>query len=557
MFVSSVRRSGPAAAMSSRTRPAPVLLRSLLRGTRRARLEPDHRIASLFFDEAGDQRSAAEVAAVLRRALTELPPSRGMQVVAGEYFGLSGFPLDLTGERGLVVRLAATTGSRRDRHVSRSKASALVAETADRLEEQLLERPGHPQQLQPEEEPSGQLWVLAPPAIGRALTQSETARLLAAASECACDLVCRADWAPELFEAIYRWSERHTGQQRPDGAHRVEIRQEHRNAANAMLALSLWEIVHSKEQLDVVLADGPALGWFGLLPEGTGGRYAEHSKWGPMSSALDANEFVLLADDVLERRDEDGRSIDLLMDLLRAGRHQDLLSVDARETVLWALGYGLAAQGSWRVVEFARWYAVHEPRSLTTASLLSWAAHVASLHHHDGMAWRLCGSAERVLSSLSDVPEGKLSGLRWQISLVRSGCRVREADALAAGKQLSNATTALSESVLQLRMAETASQHFNASTSLSKRVTNDLRRAEILLVAARLRSAGRPLAGLSDELRQATQIVQTAEAIVSRAADAEFDDGDRAIFEARVDALKAALHALVRGLDDSPLTLMT
>ncbi len=494
---------------------------------------------------------------MLRRALAELPPSPDVEVVAAEYFGLSGFPLDLTGERGLVVRLATAAGSQSVRHVSRSKASALVAETADCLEEQLVERPGQPQQLQPEAEPSNRPWVLTPPAMDRALTQPETVQLLSAASECACDLVCRSDWAPHLFEAIYRWSERYADQRRPDGVLRVEIRQEHRNAANAMLALSLWEIVHSKEQIDAVLAGGPVLGWFGLLPEGTGGRYAEHSKWGPMSSALDANEFVLLADDVLERRDEDGRTIDLLMDLLRAGRHRELLSAHDRETVLWALGYGLAAQGSWRVVEFARWYAVHEPRSLTTVSLLSWAAHVASLHYHDGMAWRLCGSAERVLSSLRDVPEDKLSGLRWQISLVRSGCRVREADALAAGAQFPRAITALSESVLQLRAAETASQHFSASASLSKRVTNDLRRAEILLVAARLRNAGRPLAGFSDELRQATRIVQTAAAIVSQAAESEFDDGDRAIFEARVGLLKAALHALVRGLDDSPLALMT
>ena len=474
-------------------------------------------------------------------------------MVVCEFYGLTGFPSGLAGDRALVGRVRTPAAARRPKPASRSTVAALLSEATSKIDKQIESRPGPQRSIGPEKNPVTYDWVLRPPAIGRALSATELRAICLTAYEAAFDLVCRSEMSAPLHAALHRWAEVHAAKPSTPEPAGVKVRVEHRNACHAVLTLCLWEITHGAEQLAEALRGDPLVAWFGMDRTPTGGRIADHSRWGVMTAELSADEFVLLVDDVLEQRDNDGRAAELVLDLLHSGGHQQLLTPHDEETVLWSFGYGLAAAGSWHTIEFARWYTKSAPRSLTTASLLAWAAHVASLHRHDALAWRLCGAAERVAASLGNLEEGRRTALDWQVHLIRSGCRIREADRWVEQEYWVNATRSISESVKLLRGAVQASQHFANSTSWSRRISNDLRRAEILVVACRMRNAEHPAPGFEQETdRFSILLTQLRQAVDGAAAD-DLDSGDHAIFKERIGLLESYRDFL----DDSPPDLPT
>jgi hypothetical protein len=507
--------------------------------------------AGYVFRDGGEQRSIGELGTSLGLAVSRADLTDYEFFVASEFFGLNGFPPRLVGgDSGALVGGVATPSSRLSpTPAGRSTVAALIGTAVAKVATVLEPRPGPSRPIHPELDPASSAWVLAPTCLGRKLSAPEYRLLLESCLVASFDIVCRSEMSAEMYVALHRWGTLHLGINRPMGIESIKLRPERRNAANAAMAVTLWEVTHSENQLVRALRGQPIAGWVGVQRVATGGRILVHPKWGSMTSDLDEDQMLLLVGEVMEGRD-DGRAADLLFDAVLAGHHHEVFDADTAETVLWSFGRGLAASGSWRAVEFARWYQANEPVSLTTVSLVAWAAHVASLHRHDGLAWRLCAFAERILDALERVTDEHRAGFRWQVELVRSGCRVREADRWLASDFFGPSAKALEEAQLHLRLAVGASNRFGREPGYSKLITNGLRRTEILIVADRLRRAGRPLRGFRDERIEAHQLVSRMRKLLEQGR-AELDGDEIEVLERRLDLISAALSADA-DVDDSP-----
>lgn len=535
--------------------------RYVWRGTRRRVPVLESTVAGYFFC-SGEQKSLAEVAAALRISIADtIDLTESEFLIISEYFGLYAFPLDLSSSTvSLVDYVSSSSGALLEmRSASRSTITALRRSGLGKIGSVLRPKPGEPFHLQPEADPFDLSWVTSPPAAKRLLDDVEQARLFAAAHEAALDLVDRAPSANEIRVALNRWALRHLDADALVTEY-ARFRQEHRNCANAALALSLWEITHDSAQLDIALDGRSTIGWVGGTPRATGGRVVQHPKWGAMSSDADAVDMVLLAGEVLNDRDDELLAADLLTDLFIAGKHRSQLPADQADTIVHAVGYGLAARSSWRVVELAKWHAASELLTPTTVSLLGWAAHVASEHRYDALAWRLLNLCDRLSEQL--VRDGRINDMQrenssWLGSMVRSGCRYREATALTNNRKLSRAVSALTSSMSYLDRASVIESLIRGgrNSTISKQLTIDLRQVEILLVAAQLRELGHPLDTVSDELRMAQSVLSSIERKLEAAGD--INEVDRPIFEARLETLQIQLdnspHEEFSELNDSPL----
>lgn len=531
-------------------------LRYLWRGTRwrtgQERIVPAD-IAGYLIEADGTQRSIGEFGSELGRVAQESELDDTELLVLTEFFGLNGFPAGLSTGRDALVGMVAMPSS--PKPAGRSTVAKLLDRAVAKFAMTLAPRP-FPRDviLRPEPDPATRRWVLAPPALGRQLRASELADLLEAALYAAFDLIERSEMFGQVNAALHEWGQKHLGLNQPIGPI-PKLRPEHRHAANAVLAVTLWEIAHSKPQVNRALAGEPILGWVGVPRISTGGRLAIHPKYGPMMSGLDADELVLLTGEVMEGRDSTGRAADLVMDEVLAGRHRQLFDADTRNTVLRALGRGLAAAGSWRTIELARWYGEYEPLSLTTVSLVAWSAHVASLHRHDTLAWRLTSLAERlagVLHKQGQASPRHLAQVTYQVELIRSGCRVREADRWRGAENVRQATRGVIEATQRLQLTQTAAGQLGQHGHLSRSITIQLRLIEILLVTARLRDSGHPVDGFENERSNALRLAREIDRRLS-SSPADIDDDDFAILRRRLDLLLAALHADAHlDVDDSP-----
>lgn len=452
-----------------------------------------------------------------------------------EYYGLAGYPSRLAGADSLVGRVATPAAGRRPKPASRTTVANLLKSATEKVEAVVELPPDFVLPTGPEPDPMTRDWVRTPPAFGGKLHGSELSLLCRAAYESAFDLVCRSEHALQLEEALHRWAEVNAGSGRSTSPRaRARLEPERRNAAHAMLAIVLWDIVNDEQELAAALRGDVVVAWSGIERTAYGGRVAVHSRKGVVTSDLNRDEFILLAAEVMNGNDDDGRASDLLLDVVLADRAKELFDAKSANTVLWAIGYGLASVGSWRIVELGRWYHRHHRTSLTTVSLLSWSAHVASLHQNDGLAWRLASACERILGSLKSPPPRQEVGINWQLNMVRSGCRAREAERFQNHERWTDAFKALQEASYYLRRARQASQGAEGDSALSKHIGNALRQAEIMWIAYLLRCRRHPAPGFSNEAQLFLQATKAIARYIDEASNrVDFDRGDLEIFRDR------------------------
>lgn len=527
------------------TRALLETIRYLWRGTRwrpsAERVVPGS-VAGYVVRPTGEQRSLPEVASAVAAVVNELDLSDQELLVLGEYFGLSGYPRRLVGgPDALTGVLAAPSDRLSPRAASRSTVTDVTTSAVGKLAEALEVRVAAPHRLQPEREPSLEPWVRSPECLGRPLTPAEYSSLLSVAHELAFDLLVEAGVADEVRRALHLWARDRLGvcspEESPD-----RLRPEYRNAAHAVLATTLWELTRSRETLDPAVEDDAPTLWPGPLRLPTGGRVAVHPNHGAFGSNLNADQLVLLAGEVMEGRD-DGRGVSLILDHLLSAR-EPLHDADTSDTLVYALGRGLAAQNDWQVVELARWYQSVAPDSATLVTLVAWAANVASHHQHDGYAWRLCATAERLAESASP---GSSQGKLWQVELVRSGCRVREAARWSRTSNVTRASSALREAAAHLRRAEASTR----PASPTRWATEQLRQIEILLVAHDAFRQGAATLEVRHPLRDARAVADRLASVVERQTG-EIDVDDLSMLHER---LSRSVHAIeVAELDDSPPT---
>jgi hypothetical protein len=356
------------------------------------------------------------------------------------------------------------------------------------------------------------------------------------------DLIHRSDMFHGIRTAIHRWARRRLDLPLPDGL-LPKIRQEHRNAANAVLSITLWQIVNDKDQLEQAIASDPIFGFVGLQKFPTGGRVDIHPNYGPMASAdLTWDDIVLLVAEVSNGRDVDGRSADLLIDALLAGTWHEQFTPAQLDTLVWILGFGLGAEHDWRLLELTRWYVNHAQLTQSTLSLVGWSAHVASMHGHDNLAWRLTSLHERLSDRLATDRVGSdwnPAGPTYARELVRSGITVRAAERWRAEGNPSQAHRSVHDSIGYLKRAHDAIPLTTDEPArrLNKTITIQLRQVELLIVARRLRADGHPIDGIGNE--QAT--IEGTMDQVRRSLDdprCSLDEQDLGVFRGRLEDIQ-------------------
>jgi len=513
----------------------------LLNGTRRRSTDlcTDERVSGHVFKPDGPQRSVAEILPVLVEAVSQAELSDTELLVASESLGLAGLPAGLTGGSALPGRVATGGEGRRPKPAARTSITNMLASPRSKIEAAVPSAPGRSLQLHPEPDPATSEWVLSPPALGK---RADAATLLAvrrAAYEMSFDLGCRSDKAAGVEAALHDWAALHAGVE-VSAAGSVRYGPERRNSAHAVLAICLWDIVHDERKIEAAIRGDPSVSFSGYVPPSVGGRAARHSRWGAMTSGLGWEEFVFLVDDALEGRDAGGSGATLVVDELASGRHDELVAENSG--LVWSLGFGLAATGSWRVVELARWYVTRSLTDFTAASLLLWSAHVSSEHGHDGLAWRFASGAERVASRAHghNPNADRLATVRRNVGLVRAGCRVREAERwFASGEWPDRASTSLIEG---RRFLAAVADGASSPRSSHFQLGVGLRDAEIWLVAARMRHAGYPVGGFSEESVRLGRLVSHLEGQL--AAPSGVDERDLGIYRGRLAAMRTAIGEL-------------
>lgn len=494
--------------------------------------------------------SCGELADTLRRAAARADLEDRQLLVLADYFGFYGFPLDLASRSGGLVG-AVGRSSQDALAASRSSVASLLARAVEEVEAALPPRPATgPVLMVPEPDPIDHAWVRRPECAGRELSDREFVRLVDAAGLAAVGLVSRAGSVDRIESAIRSWSARHGTAGASSSEAAPLVRFEHRRSAFAALSVALWEITHDVQLLGQCVEGGRlwVANWVGLeSPPVRAGRVAVHPRWGASGLDLDAQELVLLAGEIFERRADD-RTVALVLDVLRSGRHRELLSSSEANTVVWAVARGLAAERSWRSIELARWFALDQPTSEETVALVAWAAHVASHHKFDTHAWRLADLAEQLMSQLHTAGRTSEEQFAYQVylvALVRSGCRVRDAErTLGCGRQV-KVLELLSDAIRCLQRARQgwldaggSDQHLPAAVVF--------RQIEVLLLAFDMRRAGHPAPGITGELQRASGAL---EYLRCRIAQVDTDDADSTLLERQ---LASTEQAIADRLDDSP-----
>lgn len=504
------------------------LLRHRLRGTRARSLT-----------EAGHSApSSGQLWSLLNAALSNSGIPQFDASVVRAFYGLSGYPADLTSSSsiGLVGDIgqsgSATPMSRSSLSARRKLAKELTISSL-------------PQEFQRDFETNAEPDPMMDRELHRMfakfrLDEDDVSKVLGAAMYSAFDWVDEARSAAALQSALAAWGHKNDTSIGITKS-RVSYRQEHRNAAKAVMSICLWRIVSDNELLETCRTGTPAAVWLALpdlaseLP-----LVAELASGARVDRDMDPVDLLKLVGDVHHQRDSSGRLAALATDMFRSGRARDLLGADEGPTI-WMLGYGLGGSGSWAVVELARWYACERPLDWRTISLLSWSAHVASLHLHDSLAWQMTTLAKRWAEDIHGDDGRRFQLKMFNIELIRAGCRVREADRLAAHAPV-RAAESLQRANQCLSLARDALVIANPDgTDAEVSLPLGLRRIEILVVAADLRELGRPVEGLNNERRRARRLLD--QAWVTFEERAGVDEGNDAMYEQRLRRLEEHLSS--------------
>ena len=402
------------------------------------------------------------------------------------FYGLSGYPADLVGLAGsALVGGVATGGS------TKAASRSAIAARRKLARELALENVDEPwkQDFAPRVETD----PLATPALRQRLENLDdfaVARVVEAGLAAAFDWTDEASSADALHAALIAWGRLHNVDVGVSESE-APYRQEHRNSANAVMSICLWQIVSHDELLQGVLNGSHIAAWLQLpdvspsLPLTTG-----LSDGSVVDLSMNAAELIRLVDDVHHLRDPSSGRAAIAVEMFRTGRAEALLGAE-EGAVIWMLGYGLGASDSWQIVELARWYARERERDWRTISLISWSAHVASMHLHDSLAWRLTSLAQRWALDLVDHDQQRLALMTFNSELIRSGCRVREADRLCE-LEPAQASRRLNEAKHHLGLARDALLNAtNNEADVEVSLPLGLRRIEVVLVSAVLHEFSR------------------------------------------------------------------
>jgi hypothetical protein len=531
-------------------------VRYLWRGSRRRTTTVPATTVDYVFDGDG-QRSLGEIRSLVHLQIIRAELKSSDLLAASEYFGLCGFPVDLVGSSTSLVGMMPRRLGRGP--AGRSTASTILNRAVEKIAATMEPRPGPAGLIaRPDVDP------LQRPEFVQRLPADvvERSSVLSVIHRLACDFVAQSSSAPQIRAALGAWAETNVVSfSAAPILGSAKVRAEHRNAARAALSVAMFEIL-ADENLLAAAADPvrSPLVWADLtVPSVIRG--AEHPKYGFLSGELTADELVLMAGEVFDRRDPDGKIAAAVLDHLHAGRHRELFDDDVAKTVVWALGRGLASTGSWRVIELARWYSANEGEDLTTVSLLAWSAHVASLHRHDTLTWQYASAAERLLDELHNstgVAPRHRDLVVFQIELIRSGCRLREADRMAesgdpagAGSLLREAHSRLEQARLAWQAAQTSKPSVASDPSPTGGLALALRMAEIYFVAGRMRQRDQPVDGFDREFSVCRRFIEDARSLLET--HRRDGDDDDVVLAERLDLLEAALSQEPgSGLDDSP-----
>lgn len=401
-------------------------LRYLWRGTRWSRGKErlvGNPVAGYLFGPRGRIRPFGEIheAVVLACRRADLDPME--RLVVSEYYGLVAFPTDLTsGPSPLLGRVRTSTGRQSD-FASRSAITSARKSGVGAIARVLDPAPIETDlPLIPVADP------LDDQSLRSRLSKGDDgldSAVLEACLYAAYDLTDRAVLAEDIRRALDWWRERWITGKPALMATRFSFAARH--AAFAALHVSLWNYRVSGNRSDTSDAPAPVVLWAPTaIDSPRAGRVIATERWGVIDQVdLTAADLVCLCGLIFNGEDADGTAADFVIPILAHPDTGPALNRPTHELLVWSVARHLASRGDWRAMELMMAVATSDPPPRDIAEFLAWAAHVASMFHHEALAWRLANQADRLIEQ-----QPGRAPTRRIVLQVRSGILVRSADAL-------------------------------------------------------------------------------------------------------------------------------
>jgi len=499
-------------------------------------------VAGYLFTPQGAMRPFGQIheAVVLAYRRADLQPIE--RLVVSEYFGLVAFPTDLANGPNPLLGRVRTSTSRQSDFASRS-AIAAARNSGVTAIARVLEptRTNSPMPLAPIGDP------LHDEALRRRLGMEEGLNImvLEGCLYAAYDLTDRAAKNEEIRRALDAWKAQWITDTRVPAESHVSFAARH--AAFAALHVALWSSGTPGARTRTEEAPAPVVVWPPTaIDSPKAGRVIETERWGVIDQAdLTAADLVCLCGLIFNDEDETGSAVDFVIPILA---HPDVAPPINRRTyelLVWAVIRYLASRGDWRAMELVMAVAASERRPTDIALFLAWAAHVASMFHHEALAWRLANQADRLIDQR---PEQRRTTGRIVLQ-VRSGICVRAADVLLDFDPKRGAAE-LRRSMHYIQQARLLGRTSPRAGAVTVELPVDLRLVEVLLVAHRYRSRGNET-GIGEAV--SVEFIKAAISDAKRkvAGDIDPNDDDFTVLMARIKLLEDAIA--VAELDDSAL----
>lgn len=520
-------------------------IRYLWRGTRWAKGKEryvEEAVAGYIHQSDGTMRPFGELHQAVVDAYLRADLDPISRLVISEYYGLVAFPSDLASGPNPLLGRVRTSTNRQSAVASRSAISAARKSGVEAMAAALTPRPlGLAAPLVPLGDP------LEDERLRKRLDLDgdPDEALLEACVYAAFDLTDRSSMGEEIRRAVEDWKRRWLGG--PEPAVKLSVPFAAQRAAFAALHLALWDLGPLAARRDSRDPPAPIVLWPpSAIDSPKPGRVIATERWGVIDQVdLTREDLICLVGLVFNDQDPDGAAADFVIPILAHPEAAPPVNKRTYDLLVWGVIRFLASRGDWRAMELVMALATSTRRPANTPLYLAWAAHVASMFHHDALAWRLTNQADRLIDRR---PELKHTTGRIVLQ-VRSGISARAADALLDV----NAERGAAELRRSLHFAQQARDMGKLSArtgSVPVEVPVDLRGLEVLLVAHRYRSRGHE-PGMGDPVSLDFIRSKLAEVKAKVEAAADLDDDDSTILMARIAGLEQAVATAE--LDDSAL----